>query len=161
MKNKSVFYAVAIISLIVLTSYLFTQKSVKEGAICPPTPTAKQNAQQPTTKAKTITKINVLNTAKSATGIRVTFIELGSKTCTPCIMMSKILDEIEKEYDGQVLVRFYDVNSILGRPYAQQYGVRAIPTQVFLDKDGKEYFRHIGFFPKEEVVKILQLRGVK
>ncbi len=76
-------------------------------------------------------------------------------------MMRPILDEIEKEYEGQVNVRFYDIKSLFGRPYAEKYRVQFIPTQVFLDKDGNEYYRHVGFFPKEEVVKILQLRGVK
>jgi thioredoxin 1 len=47
------------------------------------------------------------------------------------------------------------------RPYAEKYAIRAIPTQVFLDKDGKEYYRHTGFFPKEELIKILKMKGVK
>jgi len=98
---------------------------------------------------------------KPTTNIKVTFIELGSVGCTPCDMMRPILDDIEKEYEGQVLVRFYDVRTILGRPYAEKYAVRMIPTQVFLDKDGNEYYRHVGFFPKEEIIKALQLRGVK
>ena len=150
MKNKNVFYAVAIVLLIVLASYLFTQKSIKEGAVCPPAPAIKQNAQHPIPKAQ-----------KPAVGIKVTFLELGSVGCTPCDMMRPILDDIEKGYEGQVLVRFYDVRTILGGPFADKYKVRMIPTQVFLDKDGNEYYRHVGFFPKEEIIKILQLRGVK
>ena len=98
---------------------------------------------------------------KPTMNIKVTFIELGSVGCIPCDMMRPIHDDIEKEYEGQVLVRFYDVRTILGGPFAEKYKVRMIPTQVFLDKDGVEYFRHVGFFPKEEIVKILQLRGVK
>jgi len=98
---------------------------------------------------------------KPTMNIKVTFIELGSVGCIPCDMMRPILDDIEKGYEGQVLVRFYDVRTILGGPFAEKYKVRMIPTQVFLDKDGVEYFRHVGFFPKEEIVKILQLRGVK
>jgi len=58
-------------------------------------------------------------------------------------------------------VVFHDVWTDEGRPYANIYKIRLIPTQVFLDKDGKEYFRHEGFFPKEELVKILKLKGVK
>lgn len=76
-------------------------------------------------------------------------------------MMQPIMKEIEKEYAGQVRVIFYDVWTQAGRPYAQQYRIRVIPTQVFLDANGKEYFRHEGFFPKEELVKVLQQKGVK
>jgi len=92
--------------------------------------------------------------------IKVTFIELGSVNCIPCKMMQPIMKEIEEEYHD-VKVIFYDVWTSEGRPYAQKYGVRAIPTQVFLDKDGKEFFRHMGFFSKEEIVKVLKKQGVE
>ncbi len=93
--------------------------------------------------------------------VLVTFIELGSVKCVPCRMMQPIMDEIEKEYAGQVKVVFHDVWTPEGRPYAAQYGIRAIPTQVFLDKEGNEYFRHEGFFPKDELVEVLKKQGVK
>ena len=93
--------------------------------------------------------------------IKVTFVELGSVGCIPCKMMQPIMKEIEEEYKDQVKVIFYDVWTGEGRPYAEKYKIRLIPTQVFLDKNGKEYFRHEGFFPKEELVKILEMQGVK
>lgn len=93
--------------------------------------------------------------------LKVTFVELGSVKCIPCKMMQPIMDEIEKEYAGQVKVVFYDVWTPEGQPYAEQYGIQAIPTQVFLDKDGNEFHRHMGYYPKEEIEKILKLQGVK
>jgi thioredoxin 1 len=98
---------------------------------------------------------------KKASSIKVTFIELGSVRCIPCQKMQPIMEEIKKKYKGQVKVVFYDVRTPDGRPYAYKYKIRLIPTQVFLDKDGTEYFRHIGFFPKEELVKVLKQKGVK
>ena len=104
----------------------------------------------------------VIQTEESSidNNIKVTFVELGSVGCIPCDKMQPILKEIEKEYQGQVEVIFHDVKTPAGRPYIQEFQVRAIPTQVFLDKDGKEYFRHLGFFPKEEVIKVLKQQGV-
>ncbi|MFC1692432.1 thioredoxin family protein [Candidatus Latescibacterota bacterium] len=93
-------------------------------------------------------------------GIKVTFVELGSVNCIPCKMMQSIMDEIEKEYGDEVKVVFHDVWTDEGRPYAEKYKIRVIPTQVFLDKDGKEYFRHEGFFPKDELVSVLKLQGI-
>ena len=90
----------------------------------------------------------------------VTFVELGSVRCIPCKKMQPIMKEIEQEYAGKVKVVFHDVWTPEGKPYSQKYGIRVIPTQVFLDKDGKEYFRHEGFFPKEEIVKVLKKKGV-
>jgi len=91
----------------------------------------------------------------------VTFVELGSVRCIPCKMMQPIMKDIEKEYAGQVKVVFHDVWTPEGEPFAASYKIRVIPTQVFLDKDGEEYFRHEGFFPKDELVKVLKQKGVK
>jgi thioredoxin 1 len=93
--------------------------------------------------------------------IKVTFVELGSVRCIPCKKMQPVMKAIEKEYGDQVKVVFHDVWTSEGKPYVKKYKIRIIPTQVFLDKDGKEYFRHEGFFPKEELVKILKRKGVK
>ncbi len=93
--------------------------------------------------------------------IKATFVELGSVGCIPCDKMQPIMKEIAEEYKGQVKVIFYDVRTVFGEPYKKKFNVRAIPTQVFLDKDGKEYFRHLGFFAKDELVKVLQMQGVK
>ncbi len=103
-----------------------------------------------------------LNQEKAgADKVKVTFIELGSVKCIPCKQMQPIMKEIEEEYKGQVKVVFYDVWTAEGKPYIKEFGIRAIPTQVFLDKDGKEYFRHQGFFAKDELVKVLKMQGVK
>lgn len=93
--------------------------------------------------------------------IKATFIELGSVSCMSCRMMQSIVQEIEEEYKGQVKVIFYDVMTADGVPYAQKYDIKLIPTQVFLDKDGNEYFRHQGFFPKDELIKVLKMQGVE
>ena len=98
---------------------------------------------------------------KKAQEIKVTFVELGSVKCIPCKMMKPIIEEIKKEYSGQVKVIFYDVWTPGGKPYIKKYRIRAIPTQVFLDKDGNEYYRHTGFFSKDELIKVLKIKGVK
>jgi len=36
--------------------------------------------------------------------------------------------------------------------YAQKYKIEIIPTQIFLDQNEKELFRHQGFFSKEEIL---------
>ncbi len=91
----------------------------------------------------------------------VTFIELGSVRCIPCQQMQPIMKSIEQKYGKEVKVVFHDVWTEAGAPFAKQYNVEAIPTQIFLDKDGKEYFRHVGFFPEEELIKVLNQKGVR
>ena len=36
-----------------------------------------------------------------------------------------------------------------------------IVFEAGFDENGKEYFRHTGYFPKEELVKILKMQGVE
>lgn len=100
-------------------------------------------------------------TTQAATKPIVTFVELGSVNCVPCRAMQPVLDSIRKKYSDQVSVLFYDVWTDEGEPYARQYKIRVIPTQVFLDKDGKEYYRHEGYLPEEDIKKILKKGGVK
>lgn len=91
---------------------------------------------------------------------KVTFIELGSVRCIPCQQMQPVMKSIEEKYAGQVRVVFYDVWTPEGRPYADQYNIQVIPTQVFLDEKGEEYYRHQGFFPENELIEILKTKGV-
>ncbi len=85
-------------------------------------------------------------------------LELGSVGCRPCDMMAPILDELREEYKGRLLVEFYDVRK--NPAPAQKYRIRLIPTQIFLDAEGKEFFRHEGFFSKEEITQVLDSMGV-
>lgn len=92
---------------------------------------------------------------------KVTFIELGSVNCIPCKQMQPVMKAIESKYGGQVKVIFYDVWTKEQRPYADKYGIKLIPTQVFLDANGKEFHRHEGFYPEADIDKILTSKGLK
>lgn len=92
---------------------------------------------------------------------QITFVELGSVNCIPCKAMQPIMKSIEEKYGDQVKVVFYDVWQPDQRQYAQQYGIKLIPTQVFLDKEGTEIMRHEGFFPEAEIDAFLQKQGLK
>jgi thioredoxin 1 len=92
---------------------------------------------------------------------QVTFYELGSVNCIPCRMMQPVMKEIETAYAGRVKVIFIDVWTDEGRPAMEQFGIRAIPTQVFQDAQGTEFARHTGFYPKDSIVALLANKGVK
>ena len=89
----------------------------------------------------------------------VTMVDLGAHKCIPCKMMAPILEELKKEYAGRASIIFIDVweHNEEGR----KFGIRAIPTQIFYDKKGKEIERHVGFMDKKSIVAKLESLGVK
>jgi thioredoxin 1 len=85
-------------------------------------------------------------------------IDLGATKCIPCKMMAPILEELKKEYAGRMNVEFIDVWK---DPEAgKTYGIEMIPTQIFYDASGKELFRHVGFFAKEDILAKWKELGV-
>ena len=106
-------------------------------------------------------RVKTASISPDTTNYKVTFIELGSVKCIPCKEMQPVMRAIEKKYGSQVKVVFHDVWTAAGKEAAKQYVFDVIPTQIFLDKSGKEYFRHEGFFPEKELVRVLQQKGVR
>ena len=87
-----------------------------------------------------------------------TIVEFGAIGCVPCDMMQPILDKLRKNHADRLNVVFVNVreDQILG----SRFGIRSIPVQVFYDRNGKEVFRHVGFFAEAEVDKQLKKMGL-
>lgn len=77
-------------------------------------------------------------------------LELGADKCVPCKLMAPILADLKNDHAGKLTVEFIDVwkNPDAGK----QYGVEMIPTQIFFDAEGRELFRHTGFFGKQDIL---------
>lgn len=91
---------------------------------------------------------------------KVTFIELGSVNCIPCKKMQPIMKSIEERYGDQIKVIFYDVWKKEFKNKSKEYKIKLIPTQVFLDENGKEFHRHEGFYPEAEIDKVLKSKNL-
>jgi thioredoxin 1 len=86
------------------------------------------------------------------------FLELGADQCVPCKMMQPILEELRREYSGQLQVDFIDVWK--DPKQSQQYAISSIPTQIIFDAQGEEVFRHIGFISKDQILKKFEELGM-
>lgn len=84
--------------------------------------------------------------------------EFGASTCIPCKAMKPILEEIVAEYGDRLNLSFTDVRIHTG--VAAKYHITLMPTQIFFDSGGQEVTRHVGFWPKEDVVAHLQELGL-
>ena len=96
--------------------------------------------------------------AADATAKLPKLLDLGANKCIPCKAMAPILEGLKKEYAGRMKVEFIDVwqNEDAGK----QYGVNMIPLQIFFDANGKELFRHEGFFGREDILAKWKELGV-
>jgi len=87
-----------------------------------------------------------------------TLAEFGRGICIPCKAMKPILEELAAEYEDRLNVVIVEVDE--HRELTNQYGIMAIPTQIFFDSSGKEITRHIGFWSKEEIIAQLEKMGI-
>ena len=79
-------------------------------------------------------------------------VDFWASWCGPCKMLAPVVDAIDAEYDGKVLVGKVNVDE--EPELARQFGVMSIPTVVFL-KNGREFERKVGVMPAQIFADIL------
>ena len=89
---------------------------------------------------------------------KLVILELGSVGCIPCEQMKPVLEKLRTNYKGKLEVLSVDI--IKEKDIRRRFAVFAVPTQVFLDRDGKEFHRHMGYYPYEEIVPVLNKAGL-
>lgn len=85
-------------------------------------------------------------------------LDLGATKCIPCKKMAPILDALKADFAGRLEVEFIDV--WVNPKAAEPYDIGQIPTQIFYDAAGKEQFRHVGFFSREDILAKWKELGV-
>jgi thioredoxin 1 len=88
---------------------------------------------------------------------KAVMLELGSVGCIPCEEMKPVMQKLSAQYGKKLTVHFIDVR--VDRQAAFRFGVNMIPTQVFLDRDGREFHRHAGYYSFEEIQAVLKKAG--
>jgi thioredoxin 1 len=73
-------------------------------------------------------------------------IDFWATWCGPCRMVGPVIEELSEEYKGKV--NFYKVNTDEEQELAGAFGIRSIPSLLFIPKDGKPKMA-VGALPKE------------
>jgi len=77
-------------------------------------------------------------------------LDFGAEWCMPCKMLTPIIDEIAKEYDGKIKVVKIDIDK--SRNLTKDFNINAVPI-ILLIKDGEEVKRFVGVRSKEDIVE--------
>jgi thioredoxin 1 len=80
-------------------------------------------------------------------------IDFWATWCAPCKVLSPMIEEIAKEYDGKVKVMKVDVD--VHRQIAGYFGVRAVPS-VFIVHNKAVVQKLAGLQPKEAYVTAIE-----
>jgi len=88
-------------------------------------------------------------------------LDFGRGVCIPCKKMAPILNELAAVYRDRALIRIIDIGEPGGRELSREFGIQLIPTQIFIDAEGNEVWRHEGFLSQEEIVQKLAEMGVE
>jgi len=80
-------------------------------------------------------------------------VDFWAPWCGPCRVVGPIIDELSREYAGKV--HFYKVNTDEEHELAQVFGIRSIPSLLFIPLAGQPTMA-VGALPKEQLKQAIK-----
>lgn len=100
------------------------------------------------------TKQNSFEVAKTHyIGKQAVVLEIGSKSCHSCQQMLTRIEKIQHD-DPQAPIHVIDVYDDM-QAFAY-FKVQMIPTQLLLNADGTERYRHVGVLPSQDILALIK-----
>jgi thioredoxin 1 len=92
-------------------------------------------------------------------GNKPCIIDFYTDWCGPCKIVAPVLEELAKEYEGKLDV--YKIDTEKETELASVFGIRSIPSLLFVPKDGQPQMA-MGALPKDSFVKAFkEILGVE
>lgn len=104
-----------------------------------------------TNKSDTLTNEERVSDVK-VTGLPV-IMDFSATWCPPCQQFKPIFEEAKDRYSGQIEFKTIDVDA--EKELAQQFNITSIPAIIFIDAEGNEINRIIGFTDKDSFDKAI------
>ena len=110
-----------------------------------------------TNKSDTLTNVESVSDVKVTVTVTVTglpvIMDFSATWCPPCQQFKPIFEEAKDRYSGQIEFKTIDVDA--EKELAQQFNITSIPAIVFIDAEGNEINRIIGFTDKDSFDKAI------
>jgi thioredoxin 1 len=109
------------------------------------------------TKKSPMLAISPFSVFKDKIGKEPLMIEFGSTSCHSCQIMGRTLYKMKQKYPN---INIYFIDIYEDKEVAEQFGIKMIPTQKYLDKNGQVIDTHIGVIEFHKLEKKLQALGI-
>ena len=83
----------------------------------------------------------------------VTVVDFFANWCGPCKMLSPLLEECEKTYEGRAKIVKVDVDE--NQDLAVKFKIMSIPNLIIF-KNGEVVDQHVGFLSLEDLKKFIE-----
>ena len=80
-------------------------------------------------------------------------IDFWAPWCGPCRMVAPVIEELSEEYKGKV--NFYKVNTDEEQELGAAFGIRSIPSMLFIPKEGQPKMS-VGALPKPSLKQAIE-----
>lgn len=87
-------------------------------------------------------------------GDKPAIVDFYADWCGPCKMLAPIFEELSKEYEGKI--DFYKVDTEKEQQLSGMFGIRSIPTIMFMTPDGKEPQVVQGALQKNQLKEVIE-----
>ncbi len=81
-------------------------------------------------------------------------IDFYADWCAPCKAVAPVLEELSETYQGKV--KIYKVDTEKEQELSAMFGIRSIPSLLFIPLENKQPMMQAGAIPKEAFVEIIE-----
>lgn len=86
-------------------------------------------------------------------------LEFTRDHCLPCEIMAPWMKQLREQHEQRVQIVEINIDRPENKPLGRYFKARSIPTQVYVDRYGREVSRHVGIATKAQMERTMKRHG--